>query len=403
MYPKIISSLSFAISLLLLLNCNGQTKQQQQSTSITSKTVVGGPFENREFTFIGMPKHIQSVDTSAGWNQDGQKLLITGTIFQRDGVTPAPNVILYYYHTDVNGLYADKADLDRRVVRHGYIRGWVKSDENGHYSIYTVRPASYPNSKEPAHIHPAIVEAGIENPYYIDEFVFDDDVFLTSDKRKKAENRGGSGVLRVLEKGDLQIAEHNIILGLNVPDYPKSKVETISSGLEIGEPVFSFTPFHAFGADKGTKTCPVCKYGRYHGILFFVGNHPNWKEIEAWLLYLEAESEKRKKYLKAYFVYGNDTNFDKILREKELEAMGTRLNLKHLALTSVPSFEDKNSDIDLNRINSEVENTFVIYKQSTIVRKFINLKPTPSNFKMISEALDETQGNFFDLDAPKHD
>ena len=389
----------------MLYNCKGQTRPQNIPTSNSNKTnaIVGGPFENSEFTFIGMPKHIQSIDTSAGWSQNGQKLLITGTIFKRDGITPAPDVILYYYHTNIDGFYADKPDLDRRVVRHCYIRGWVKSDKKGQYSIYTVRPASYPNSKEPAHIHPAIVESEIENPYYIDGFVFDDDVFLTSEKRKHAENRGGSGILRVLEKGDLQIAEHNIILGLNIPDYPETKVETISSGLEIGEGVFSFTPFHAYGPDKGTKTCPVCKYGRYHGILYFVGNHPDWKGIEQWLLFLEAESAKRKQYLKAYFVYGNNKNYDKMLREKELETLGTRLNLKYLALTFVPSFEDENFDIDLNHINSEVENTFVIYKQSTIVRKFINLKPTKSNFEMMSNALDATQGDYFDLKAPKHD
>jgi len=225
MNSKLIYYCAFAISLLLLFSCKGQTKQQKSKTSnpITSKSIVGGPFENSGFTFIGMPKHIQSIDTSAGWNQNGQKLLITGTIIKLDGITPAPNVIMYYYHTDVNGLYAEKPNLDKRVARHGYIRGWVKSDEKGHYSIYTVRPASYPNSKEPAHIHAAIVETEIENPYYIDEFDFDDDIFLTSAKRKSMENREGNGTLQVLVDGNLQIAEHNIILGLNVPDYPKEK------------------------------------------------------------------------------------------------------------------------------------------------------------------------------------
>lgn len=55
-----------------------------------------------------MPDTINSVDTSAGWHQQGQRLLITGTIFKPDGRTPAPDVILYYYHTDIQGLYANK-------------------------------------------------------------------------------------------------------------------------------------------------------------------------------------------------------------------------------------------------------------------------------------------------------
>lgn len=172
-----------------------------------------------------MPDNINSVDTSAGWTQEGQKLLISGTMYQLDGKTPAPDVILYYYHTDINGLYANAPELDDRVRRHGYIRGWVKSDQDGHFAIYTVRPASYPNTDFEAHIHPSIKEPNISKEYYIDEFVFDDDILLTSVKRSELQNRGGSGILKVSEKGDLQIAEHNIILGLNIPNYPESESE----------------------------------------------------------------------------------------------------------------------------------------------------------------------------------
>lgn len=222
MFHKTLSYLLLCLCCIILTQCKGQIKQPDVHNNTTVQNViVGGPFENAEFTFVGMPQRIQSIDTSKGWHQKGQKLLITGTMFKRDGVTPAPNVIMYYYHTDVNGVYADGPDLDRRVVRHGYIRGWVQSDANGRYSIYTVRPASYPNGRELAHIHPAIKEPTIDNAYYIDEFVFDDDKFLTTAKRKAMQNRGGSGILRVLIDGELQIAEHNIILGLNIPDYPE--------------------------------------------------------------------------------------------------------------------------------------------------------------------------------------
>lgn len=170
--------------------------------------------------YIGIPNKINSVDTSAGWNQKGQKLWITGKILKADSKTPAPDVILYYYHTDIEGYYANKPELDNRVTRHGYIRGWVKSDKNGDYTIYTVRPGPYPNSDSPAHIHPSIKEPNSINEYYIDEFVFDDDSILTKGKRKKMENRGGCGILNVVNSDDLQIANHDIVLGLNIPNYP---------------------------------------------------------------------------------------------------------------------------------------------------------------------------------------
>ena len=377
---------------VFLFNCKGQ-----------SNKLIGGPFENGDFMYIGMPKHIPSIDTSPGWLEEGQKLLITGTILQHDGITPAPNVIVYYYQTDTKGAYSNRKDLDQKVARHGYIRSWVKSDENGKYAIYTVRPAPYPNREDPAHIHPSIKEPNIDTEYYIDAFVFDDDPLLTSKKRNAMDNRGGSGVLRLLQKGDLQIAEHNIILGLNIPNYPSANNrQEASSGRNIGEDVISFTPYHAWGPDRSTKTCPICKYGRYQGILYFVGKHTDWEEVKKWLVYLERESFERQKYLKAYFVYANELgqSNDKLITH--LESIGKALNLQKVALTFVPSFSDHASEIDMNKINPAVENTFIIYKQSNIVSKFINLKPSPKNFALLSEALDKTRGDYFDLNSPKY-
>lgn len=402
MYIKSLYQIGvFVILISSLTSCNGQTKDSNKADKNDSK-VIGGPFENADFMYIGMPDKINSVDTSTGWTQSGQKLLITGTIYKRDGKTPAPNVILYYYHTDVNGYYADKEGLDRRVIRHGYIRGWVKSDENGKYSIYTVRPAPYPNSDSPAHIHPAIKEPNIDKEYYIDEFVFDDEKLLTGEKRKAMENRGGSGILRVLISGDLQVAEHNIILGLNIPNYPENIKEDLQSGLHIGEDNPSFIPYHAYGPDKGTRTCPVCKYGRYHGIVYFVGNNPTWENIKKWLTFLEQESVKRSKYLKAYFVYGNENGYNKDTRQKELEQIGDELNLKNVALTFVPSMADRESEVYLNKINPNVENTFIIYRYRSIIDKFINLEPTKENFQILSETLDKTKSEYFNLPEPKH-
>ena len=44
--------------------------------------------------------------------------------------------------------------------RHGYIRGWMKTNEKGQYRFYTLKPASYPNSTAVKHIHPTIKEPG---------------------------------------------------------------------------------------------------------------------------------------------------------------------------------------------------------------------------------------------------
>lgn len=382
-----------------LTSCNGQIKKEETPTKNNKNKIVGGGCDGCELMYVGMPTNIQSVDTSSAWNEKGQRLLVTGKVLKLDGITPAPNVIVYYWQTDSKGNYSKGTG---KSEKHGYVRGWVKSDKQGKYSIYTIRPGNYPNTDIEAHIHLSIKEPNIKDEYYTDNLVFSDDIKLTGTKRKKLKNRGGSGILRVLIDKDMQVAEHNIILGLNIPNYPTSTNNRIKSGLEIGEDNPSFTPFHAWGPDKGTRTCPVCKYGRYHGIVYFVGNNPNWTEIKEWLTFLEQENIKREKYLKAYFVYGNEKGYSKSNRQKELEQLGKELGLENIALTFVPSFSDIQSEVHLNKINPKVENTIIIYRHRNIIGKFIDLKPTKENQNKVSDMLDKTRNEYFELPTPKH-
>ena len=61
------------------------------------------------------------------------------------------------------------------------------------------------------------------------------------------------------------------------------------------------------------------------------------------------------------------------------------------------------SEVNLNKINPNVENTFIIYRHRTIIDKYINLKPTEENYKIIKETLDKTKSEYFNLQEPKHD
>ncbi len=387
---------------ILTISCNGQTQQWKESANKIHS--VDRAVENGEFSYYDITKTISPIDTSSGWNQPGQKILLTGIVYQKDGKTPAPDVLLYYYQTNTEGKYLHKPEETQSMPpnelgqTHGYIRGWVKTDSAGKYFIYTIRPGAYPTNDEPAHVHFTVKEPNDINEYFIDDFVFDDDKLLTSTKRKNFENRGGSGVLRMVQMGGLLVGERNIILGLNIPEYPKEPIyPELKSGRNIGEDVFSFIPYHAWGPDKGTRTCPICKYGWYHGILYFVGNNPNWDEIKLWLTFLESESKIREKYLKVYFVYGKEEAYTKPNRENELAKVGKELNLEKVALTFVPSFSDSESEIDLNKINPNSENTFILYRRSRVIDKFVNLKPTQDNFNLLINRLDQTINEYFDL------
>ncbi|MCE7063844.1 hypothetical protein [Dyadobacter sp. CY326] len=250
-------------------------------------------------------------------------------------------------------------------------------------AIYTIKPGAYPNEFIPAHIHTSIKEPGIANEYYIDEFVFDDDPLLTTAERKKLERRGGSGILRLQEQSGIQVAEHDIVLGLNVPNYPSNLGERNESGLPIGEESPSFTPFHAWGPDKGSTACPVCKYGKNYGILYFVGNSPDWPEIKKWLKFLEHESGRLAENLKVYFVYGNAQHYSAANRNQELDALGRSQGIRHLAITFVPSLGDQESEVHLNQINPKITNTFVIYKNRIIIDRYTDLRPTEQNLKRL--------------------
>jgi protocatechuate 3,4-dioxygenase beta subunit len=188
----------------------------------TATQHVGGECEGCEAIFESPVAlgDLKWTDTLPGFSEPGPKMLISGIIYKADGKTPAKDVVLYIYHTDQEGKYVNKNNDTGWGRRHGYIRGWMKTTEKGQYRFYTLKPASYPNTRAVKHIHPVIKEPGM-NEYWIDEFVFDDDPFLTPAIRKEHQQRGGDGVIKLKNENGMLVGERNIYLGKNIPGYPK--------------------------------------------------------------------------------------------------------------------------------------------------------------------------------------
>ncbi|MGI9545422.1 MAG: intradiol ring-cleavage dioxygenase [Cyclobacteriaceae bacterium] len=204
-------------SCLLLLILVFQSCQSQDRTTATSE-LVGGPCEGCEAIHEYGDKVLHSIDTLPLFDQTEPKLKITGTVFQKDGKTPAKDVILYIYHTNREGIYQTKGEEEGWARRHGFIRGWVKTNASGKYTFYTFRPGAYPNRGAPEHIHPIVKEED-KNEYYLDDYLFDDDPILTTSERSKQQKRGGSGIVRPELQGEIYLVERDIILGLNIPNY----------------------------------------------------------------------------------------------------------------------------------------------------------------------------------------
>lgn len=157
---------------------------------------------------------LNNTDTIPDFQSKDDKLKITGTIFQSDGVTPAKDVILYISQTDEYGDYELKTENEKRYVYH---RGWVKTDSNGQYTFYTFIPGTTHRSNELKHIHPIIKEPG-KPEQDLDAFLFEDDPLLTKRCRKKLERNGIDSILKLEKKDSIFVATKDIILAQYPPE-----------------------------------------------------------------------------------------------------------------------------------------------------------------------------------------
>lgn len=200
-----------SVLLILLINlttgCQSQNKEADQYQLI-------GPCEGCEAVFEYGSQQLDPIDTLAEFEKHSPKLKLTGTIYKPDGKTPASDVILYAYQTNKEGKYPTKGGEEGWAKRHGYIRGWIKTDSSGKYTFYTFMPGSYDNNE--AHIHATILEPN-GRYYWIDEYIFMGDPNLK--KKLNSAGQGGSGLVKLKQQGDLLIAERDIILGFNVSGY----------------------------------------------------------------------------------------------------------------------------------------------------------------------------------------
>jgi protocatechuate 3,4-dioxygenase, beta subunit len=160
---------------------------------------------------LGETKPLAAKATIVSDKEPGEALIVSGTIFALDGKTPLEGATLWVYQTDATGVYSTSGGQDQRYTR---IHGQMRTGADGRYEFRTIKPASYPGRTTPAHIH-AFVSAPGFREYWIDDYVFEGDPFITEDARKghyRGEGtfasvlkltKGSDGVLRGVR--DIQI------------------------------------------------------------------------------------------------------------------------------------------------------------------------------------------------------
>ena len=186
-----------AMAIPFLLNCKSDTLAQKSTGDVLNLIKKNArPAGAEAMGAIEAPDNVSWKTVLAQKSDRDEPMIISGTVFEADGKTPAPNALIYFYHTDNEGYYGRGSG----EPKHGHFRGWLLTDAKGRYQFSSIKPASYPNRTFSAHIHMTVTTKNLKEDW-IDSNLFEGDKFITERERSEAGKRGGFNPILKLEKG----------------------------------------------------------------------------------------------------------------------------------------------------------------------------------------------------------
>lgn len=183
---------SILAAMPLIMNCKDVAEDESNILSLIKKNAVNPT--NEWSGAFDAPANVSWRTILSKDSDTGEKLLISGTVFEADGKTPAPNVLIYFYHTDNEGYYGRNGES-----RHGRYRSWMLTDAKGRYEFQTIKPAPYPGRSFAAHIHTTITTKDLKEDW-IDNYLFEGDKLISEKEREEAGKKGGFNPILKLEK-----------------------------------------------------------------------------------------------------------------------------------------------------------------------------------------------------------
>jgi protocatechuate 3,4-dioxygenase beta subunit len=182
------NKIAFAVAVLAALSTSAES-QPEKKVPYPSTLSGGAPCGS-----CTAPEKLSSRTVIPPENERGEPLVITGKVFQPDGVTPAEGIVLFVYHTDVTGYYNEKDDAS-----HPRLKGWMKIGADGKYEFRTIRPGAYPHRTTPAHIHAHVYGPGYSERS-IEDYWFAEDPRINGEEKARKAKEGEHPVIIELKR-----------------------------------------------------------------------------------------------------------------------------------------------------------------------------------------------------------
>jgi protocatechuate 3,4-dioxygenase beta subunit len=138
------------------------------------------------------PATLASQARIAPANEPGTPFVVHGQVVDAAG-KPAADVIVFAYHTDNRGVYAEDGAPDP-----WRLKGWARTDAEGRFEFRTIRPAPYPGGQVPAHTHATVATACCGRQFT--ELMFEGDPVLTPAYKARFASAGEHGVYSAIRR-----------------------------------------------------------------------------------------------------------------------------------------------------------------------------------------------------------
>ena len=190
-----------AVVFSFLLACQPGLPAQETETALIQIKKNAMPAGTEARGAIDVPDDVSWRTSVAKKSDKDEPMIISGTVFEADGETPAPNILIYFYHTDSEGYYGRRGE-----IRDGHFRGWMLTGADGKYEFSSIKPAPYPGRTVAAHVHMTLTGKTFREDS-INAILFEGDKFITTEERNSVGKweemnpivkleRGTDGILR---------------------------------------------------------------------------------------------------------------------------------------------------------------------------------------------------------------